>query len=286
MKFRIRHSTTYTYSHPVFLEPHLIRLCPRSDPRQRLLSFEFTISPQPSGVSHNIDADNNPFHLAWFNDLTVEFTIEACSVVETLKSNPFDSFLTCADSLPLKLSDDETTLLGSCLDCCSLIGPGDAELVKSLCREVEKEGGGTIFSTLQTLNYYLFEYVEKTTRPERGLQSIGTTLMTAQGACRDTALVFMAACRSWGIPARFVSGCQEGDPQKSEGELHAWAEVYLPGFGWLGYDPTHGLSVADRHIAFAASAIPEQAAPVTGTFRGTGADASMVHQVEMKVEQQ
>ena len=284
MKFRIKHSTTYTYSRSVFLEPHLIRLCPRSDPRQRLLSFELTVSPQPSGVSHNIDADNNPFHLAWFSDLTAEFTIESRSLVETMKVNPFDSFLTCNDRLPLKLSDDETTLLGPCLDSYSLMGPGDAELVKSLCREVEVRGNGSVLSTLQALNYYLFEYVDKTIRHDRGLQSVGTTLMTAQGACRDTALVFMAACRSWGIPARFVSGCQEGDPDQTEGELHAWAEVYLPGFGWLGYDPTHGLAVADRHISYASSALPEQAAPVTGNFRGTGTAAAMTHQVEMSVE--
>ena len=285
MKYRITHSTTYSYSMPVFLEPHVIRLCPRSDPRQKLLSFELSISPQPTGIAHNIDAEDNPFHLGWFSDLTTEFTIEARSLVETTNSNPFDSFLTCNDRLPLRLSDDETTLLGPCLDCYSLIGPGDAELIKSLCREVEALGGGSVLSTLQALNFYLFEYVEKTTRHDRGLQSVGTTLMTAQGACRDTALVFMAASRSWGIPARFVSGCQEGDPDQAEGELHAWAEVYLPGFGWLGYDPTHGLAVADRHVSYASSALPEQAGPVTGSFRGTGAAAEMTHQVEMAVEE-
>ncbi|NNF45779.1 MAG: transglutaminase family protein [Desulfobulbaceae bacterium] len=284
MKFKIRHSTTYTYDRPVFLEPHLIRLCPRSDPRQRLLSFDFTVTPEPAGAAHNIDADNNPFHLTWFNELTAEFTIESCSLIETLKTNPFDSYLTCGDSLPLLLSEVETTLLAPCLDSYSLIGPGDAELIKALCREVEAQGGGTVLSTLQALNHYLFEYVEKTTRHDFGLQPVGTTLMTARGACRDTALVFMAACRSWGIPARFVSGCHEGDPDESEGELHAWAEVYLPGFGWLGYDPTHGLAVADRHVSYAASAIPEQAAPVSGTFRGTGAAAAMEHRVEMSAE--
>lgn len=285
MKYRVNHLTTYTYTKPVFLEPHLIRLCPRSDPGQTVLSFKLHVSPQPTGISHNIDADNNPFHLVWFDDLTQEFQIDSSFLVETLKPNPFDSFLICEDVLPLQLNEDEATLLGPCLDSWSLMKPGDAELIKSLCREVEAVGGGTVFSTLQVLNHYLFDYIEKTTRADDGLQSIGTTLMTARGACRDTTLVFMAACRAWGIPSRFVSGCQEGDPDQSEGELHAWAEVYLPGFGWKGYDPTHGLAVADRHIAYAASAIPEQAAPVTGTFRGTDATATMAHQVEIAVEQ-
>lgn len=284
MKFRIRHSTTYTYTRPVFLEPHLIRLCPRSDPGQRLLSFDLEVSPLPAGMSHGMDGENNPFHLVWFNDLTSEFQIGSFYLVETLKSNPFDSFLTCDDGLPLNLTADEVTLLGPCLESSSLIGPGDTELIKSLCREVEAQGGGGVFATLQALNHYLFDYIEKTTRPNHGLQSIGTTLMTARGACRDTALVFMAACRVWGIPSRFVSGCQEGDPDQPEGELHAWPEVYLPGFGWKGYDPTHGLAVSDRHVAYAASALPEQAAPVTGTFRGTGASATLAHRVEIARE--
>jgi transglutaminase-like putative cysteine protease len=285
MKFKIRHSTTYTYTRPVFLEPHLIRLCPRSDPRQRLLSFDFSVSPPPAGAAHNIDAEDNPFHLTWFNDLTAEFTIEAWSLIETLKANPFDSYLTCEDRLPLALSDVESTLLEPCLDSYSLVAPGDVELIKSLCREVEAQGGGRVLATLQALNHYLFDYVEKTTRYDHGLQSVGTTLMSGRGACRDTALVFMAACRTWSIPARFVSGCHEGDPEQVEGELHAWAEVYLPGFGWLGYDPTHGLAVANRHVSYAASALPEQASPVAGTFRGTGAAAAMEHRVEMWREQ-
>ncbi len=284
MKFRIRHTTTYTYTRPVFLEPHLIRLCPRSDPGQRLLSFDCQVTPKPAGISSGLDAENNPFQLAWFNDLTSQFRLEASSLVETLKPNPFASFLSCGDALPLQLTEDEQTLLAPCLNIHRLMQPGDAELIKSLCREIETRSEGTVFSTLTALNRYLFDYTEKTTRTESGMQSIGTTLMTARGACRDTALVFMAACRSWGIPSRFVSGCQEGDPEQPEGELHAWAEVYLPGFGWLGYDPTHGLTVADRHVAYAASALPAEAAPVTGTFRGTGAAAAMSHQVEMSVE--
>ena len=284
MKYRIRHSTTYTYTGQVFLEPHVVRLCPRTDPGQRLHKFDLEMAPPPAGMSLGIDAENNPFHLVWFNDLTSEFRLDSSFLVETLKANPFDSFLTCEDRLPLKLSDDEAAVLGPCLDRFRLIGPGDAELIKSLCREVEAQSNGNVFSTLQTLNTYLFEYIEKTSRRDEGLQSIATTLMSARGACRDTTLVFMAACRSWGIPSRFVSGCQEGDPEQPEGELHAWAEVYLPGFGWKGYDPTHGLAVADHHIAYAASAIPEQTLPVAGTFRGTGVAASMRHRVEMAIE--
>jgi transglutaminase-like putative cysteine protease len=92
----------------------------------------------------------------------------------------------------------------------------------------------------------------------------------------------MAVCRAAAIPSRFVSGCQEGDPDCQEADLHGWAEVYLPGFGWRGYDPTHGLAVADRHIVYAASALVANAAPVSGSFRGTGATAQMQHRIRMQ----
>ena len=76
----------------------------------------------------------------------------------------------------------------------------------------------------------------------------------------------MEVCRTVGLAARFVSGYQEGDPDSSDRDLHAWVEIYLPGAGWRGYDPTLGLAVSDRHITVAASAIPQYAAPIQGTF--------------------
>ncbi|MEJ2056247.1 MAG: transglutaminase family protein, partial [Desulfofustis sp.] len=261
MKYSVNHSTIYTYSHDVFLEPHLIRLCPRSDPGQRLLSYELDIVPQPAGVSHGVDAENNPFHLAWFSYLTDRFEMNARFTVETLKTNPFDSFLTCADELPLSLSREERTVLAPCLDQnIYIIDERDRQAVDGIVEEA-KVGAGTVVGFLSGLNRYLYETIDKITRLDSGLQSISRTLETARGACRDTALVFMMACRAVSIPARFVSGCQEGDPAEPGADLHGWAEVYLPGFGWRGYDPTYGLAVADRHVAYAASAIVANAAP-------------------------
>ncbi len=282
MKYSVSHSTVYSYSRQVFLEPHLIRICPRSDPGQRLLSFDLKVTPQPAGMSDGIDAEINPFHLAWFNDLTDRFQIEARFVVQTLKANPFDSFVISGDTLPLKFSEDESRVLAPCLDCTPLNNGGDAQAVDKLLRFVEQRCGATVLDFLNYLNTCLFEKVDKVVRMDSGLQSVSQTLETSRGACRDTALVFMAVCRAAGIPARFVSGCQEGDPDSQEADLHGWAEVYLPGFGWRGYDPTHGLAVADRHIAYAASAVVANASPVSGSFRGTGAAAQMQHRIRMQ----
>lgn len=282
MKYRVNHRSIYSYSKEVFLEPHLIRLCPRNDNSQRLLDYHLEILPRPAGVSEGVDAENNRSHLAWFDDLTQRFEVNVRFTVETLKSNPFDSFLTCPDELPLRLSPDEQAVLSPYLARTERFDERDREAVDALVK-TRLAGSVGVFGFLNDLNRSLFDSIDKITRMDSGLQSISYTLETARGACRDTAVVFMAACRSVGIPARFASGCQEGDPAEPEADLHGWAEVYLPGFGWKGYDPTHGLAVADRHISYASSAIVANAAPVSGTFRGTGAVSQMQHRIEMEV---
>src|SRR5690606_27947417 len=88
-----------------------------------------------------------------------------------------------------------------------------------------------------------------------------------KGACRDLAMLFIDACRSQGLAARFVSGYAWQDAAQAEHDLHAWAEVYLPGGGWRGFDPSTGLATADHHIAVAACAVPDGAAPTTGTIQ-------------------
>jgi len=93
------------------------------------------------------------------------------------------------------------------------------------------------------------------------------TLAKQVGTCRDFTVLFMAVCRAVGLAARFVSGYQEGDLAQASHDLHAWAEVYVPGGGWRGFDPTLGLAVSDRHVAISAAVDPQQAAPVSGTLQ-------------------
>lgn len=282
MRYRVEHATAYRYSRPVFIEPHLIRLCPRCDAGQRLREFDLQVVPEPAGISDGIDAEGNPFHLVWFNGLAESFEIVSSSLVETVKVNPFDSFLLSGDYLPVVFSAAEKRVLEPYLDCRDFSGSGQAGPIAELAGDMARQGEGKVLKFLASLNRFLYERIDKTIRLDSGIQSVAETLGTGRGACRDSALVFMGVCRHMGIPARFVSGCQEGDPGVPEGELHAWTEVYLPGFGWKGFDPTHGLAVADRHIAYAASAVPDNCAPVAGTFRGTEAKARMEHAVTMK----
>lgn len=286
MRYRVEHVTAYRYSRPVFIEPHVIKLCPRCDAGQRLAAFNLAVEPEPAGMSDGIDAEGNPFHLVWFNGLAESFKITSAYRVETIKENPFDSFLLSGDFLPIVFSEHEKRVLGPYLDTTDFAASGDDRAIKELANELAGQGESKVFGFLTALNQFLYDRISKTTRLDSGIQPVAETLEKGRGACRDIAFAFMGACRYKGIPSRFVSGCQEGDPELPEGELHAWAEVYLPGFGWKGFDPTHGLAAADRHIAYAASAVPQNTAPVAGSFRGDEAKARMEHAVAITRETQ
>ncbi len=109
------------------------------------------------------------------------------------------------------------------------------------------------------------------------------TLSKQTGTCRDFTVLFMAVCRAVGLAARFVSGYQEGDLENTSHDLHAWAEVYVPGGGWRGFDPTLGLAVSNRHVAIAAAANPKDAAPVSGTLQ-SGQQAETTLESNIKLE--
>jgi anti-sigma factor RsiW len=110
------------------------------------------------------------------------------------------------------------------------------------------------------------------------------TLREGKGTCRDLAVLFCAACRTMGIASRFVSGYEREAALQERADMHAWAEVYLPGGGWRGYDPSQGLAVATSHGAVAAAADPRLAAPISGLYRGD-ARSEMQFTISMEVEE-
>ena len=113
---------------------------------------------------------------------------------------------------------------------------------------IEKAAGNSL-DFLVLLNTAIYENFTVEIRDDGPPLPPVVTMERKQGSCRDFAVLFIAACRSVGLAARFVSGYQEGDPDMVQRHLHAWAEVYIPGAGWRGYDPTHGLAVADKELA-------------------------------------
>jgi transglutaminase-like putative cysteine protease len=278
--FEIGHASAYVFSEPICLEPHTIRLRPRSDGSQRLVRYSLTIEPKPAGLAECLDLEGNVVTYAWFDRLTDSLRVSTQSEIETLRENPFDYILsdTAADRLPMEYSDE----LGLPLAPYRLrYGTDDAVAVfaRTIADETERHS----LPFLAALNRRIFQMCEVAIREEGDPQPPAATLVEQRGACRDLAVLFVDACRVLGFGARFVSGYQEGGPDQTRRYLHAWAEVYLPGGGWRGYDPTLGLAVADRHVAVAAGMRPGLAAPITGVFRGTGVASHMQADIRIRV---
>lgn len=277
MHFQIRHRTAYAFSEPVFVEPHIIRLRPRADGFQLLAAYSLDIDPEPAGLTFGIDLYGNTFASAWFNGLTPHLVIETRATIETTRSNPFDYLLAPEGVVPLPWEHPDprwAAYLGR---------PTGAEEddVARFARELAATAP-LITDFLAALNNRLYNSMDVIIREEGDPFEPEQTLSTAVGSCRDIAVVFMDACRAMGVPSRFVSGYQEGDPEQPRRDLHAWAEAWVPGAGWCGYDPTLGLIVADGHIAVAAAPEPRDAAPLTGSFRGSPATTSMTYEIELE----
>lgn len=283
MRFLIHHLTRYAYDRPVFLEPHLVRLRPRSDAFQHLIQHDLRVSPNPAGIASGIDAEGGPFDQLWFDQETDALEITTTSVVETLKTNPFD-YLVLFESqrLPIQLDALMHDSLAHCLKRSEVAAGDESAPLRLLTHGLIGEVQGSPLAFLDRLSSTLFHRIRRITREEPGILSPSRTLGEGHGACRDMAVLFIELCRLASIPARFVSGYREGDPDSSEQELHAWAEVFLPGAGWRGYDPTLGLAVQNRHVALTASAHPQLTAPVSGTYRGFGAESSL--QTSVRIE--
>lgn len=261
MRFRIRHRQSYTYSAPVFLEPHTIRMCPRSDWRQQCLHYQLAISPEPAGHSRNLDLDGNPTDQIWFNGLTDSLEVTATSIVETTGHNPFDYLLdTEAGTLPFSYPKSDGPRLQAYLNT-------DA-VTPSVRAFADACAGACASSTLSfpsSLADAIYHHVRYIQRPEGDPFSPETTLDKKEGSCRDVAVLFIACARAMGIAARFVTGYY--DPEERGPELHAWAELYLPGGGWRGFDPSSGLAISDDHITLSAAPESPGAATISGTTR-------------------
>ncbi len=286
MQYQIIHSTTYTYDRPVVLSAHTLRLQPRSDVTQKLLSFELEARPEPTKVSANIDLDGNATLKVWFPDKAVtSLAIKATSQVETYRTKPFDYLLEpWAVNLPIDYPASLLTQLQPYLVGQFLSYPGPIDPIAfQLSQAIWQETGGSTVSFLSELNQRIHQTCGYKIRETGSPLPAGVTWSQEAGSCRDFAVLMIEACRSMGLAARFVSGYQEGDPDASDRHLHAWAEVYLPGAGWRAYDPTHGLAVGDRHIAVYASPVASQTAPVSGSLKqGGGVQSEMTYQLSIQ----
>jgi transglutaminase-like putative cysteine protease len=265
MRISAVHSTVYRYDSAVYLEPHIFRLRPREDGVQRLHQYAIDIQPAPAGQSIGLDQDGSVALEAWFDRPVEQLSVNTAFQVETTRENPFD-FVLAADRYDEPLRASLAPYLGN--DGC----PEARGLVSGIDHPVD------FLSALNLRLYRNFEHVIRDSGPPN---PASVTLREGSGSCRDLAVLFCAACRANGLAARFVSGYEQAAASE-EGQMHAWAEVYLAGGGWRGYDPSRGLAVSTGHVAVAAAADPRLAAPVVGAYRGS-AQAKMEFAISMQV---
>ena len=279
MYFEITHKTTYSYSRPVFLEPHTLKLRPRCDGLQNLTQFESKIEPHPAGCADSIDLDGNVTAHVWFEGLTESLVVESRSKVFTQYRNPFNYILAeRADRLPISYLDPIQAFVAP-----YTLPQGASHYVEQFARHIANQTEWKTLRFLTTLNREIHECCRQVAREQGEAQPVEETLLRKRGSSRDLAVLFMEACRYVGIAARFVNGYHENGGDTDKRFLHSWGEVYLPGVGWRGYDPSQGLAVTDRHVALAAAGIPLLAAPVVGTFRGNAVTSELNAEIDIRV---
>jgi transglutaminase-like putative cysteine protease len=264
MKINVTHSTVYRYDFPVYLEPHIFRLRPRENSAQRLIAFDLQIAPTPAGTTECLDQDGTLALNAWFNAPTSEMRVASRFTVEMLRENPFDYVLTSQSlNLPLWYTEPLCAALSSYRNDAHV-----AESVKEYAKFVAAGAQWNTLSFLSALSLRIFQTYRQVTRPYGPPWPSHQTLSSQEGSCRDLAVLFCDACRVMGIAARFVSGYECASATAPDPYMHAWAEVYLPGIGWRGYDPARGLAVSNQHIAVAAGFDHDLASPVAGWYSG------------------
>jgi transglutaminase-like putative cysteine protease len=274
-RYRILHRTYYTFSGQVQLGPHVLRLRPREDHEVRIESATLTITPAAVLRWHR-DVEDNSVAIATFDAPASQLVIESDVIIQHFNAAPLD-FLVDAQAVdyPFAYAAEDQPVLFAYMDG-SRRSSADPVMawVDTLWRPGEPI---QTYALLQRLCVGIHEHIAYRVREEPGVQDAAETLALGTGSCRDSAALFIEAARCLGLAARFVSGYLQAEPSALNfGATHAWAEVYLPGAGWKGFDPSIGQMAGTQHIPLAVARLPESVPPVAGSFLGVpGTDLSV-----------
>jgi len=267
MKIRIQHRTTYNYNQPVSFGQHKIMMRPREGHDVHIESSILEIHP-----AHTIrwmrDVNGSSIAKVDFTAPSTQLSFYSELVLQQYDSNPLD-FLMDESAVHYPFVYDPYTL-PELTAFMSIIYPKDTGRLHEWLTQFWKPGEKMeTITLLQTVNTHINKNFTYQRRDERGVQTPAETLEKKSGSCRDFATLLLEACRCWGLAARFVSGYMQCEATEAGGaSTHAWAEVYLPGAGWKGFDPTSGIMTASQHVPVAVSRDPENAAPIAGSFVG------------------
>jgi len=267
----LTHETTYRYQRPISLGPQIIRLRPAPHCRTRVLSYSLDIQPEDHFLNWQQDPHSNYLARLVVPEKTGLFSIKVGLVAEMAVYNPFDFFLEpSAETFPFEYDPRVRKELEPYLET-EDVGP----LLRKWLGSIDLKPERTI-DFLVAINQRLQQEIGYVIRMEAGVQSCEETLDLNKGSCRDTAWLMVQILRNLGLASRFVSGYLiqlKPDMKSLDGpsgtekdftDLHAWTEVYLPGAGWVGFDPTSGLVAGEGHLPLAAAPHYVNAAPITG----------------------
>ncbi|MEC8360195.1 MAG: transglutaminase family protein, partial [SAR324 cluster bacterium] len=271
IKASIYHLTHYLYDRSVTVGPQFIRLRPAPHSRTKILSFSLEVNPQPHFLNHQQDPYGNWLARYFFPDSVRELKIEVQLTADLTVYNPFDFFIEEAAlewpfSYPAEFTVDLQIYLRK---------EGSGPLLKKWLNSIAQQPKPTV-DFLVGINQRIASEIRYVIRMEPGVQSPEETLSLGQGSCRDSSWLLVQIFRGLGLAARFVSGYLiqlKADVEALDGpsgtdhdftDLHAWCEVYLPGAGWVGLDPTSGLLAGESHIPLAATPHYRNAAPWSG----------------------
>lgn len=268
----LHHTTRYGYGRPVSLGPQIVRLRPAPHCRTRIAGYSLAVQPERHFLNWQQDAYGNWLARFVFPEKTGEFLIDVDLRADIAAINPFDFFVEpYAETWPFLFSAEQRQDVASFL-AAEPAGPRLTEFLRSVPRQPHNT-----VDFLIGLNRRIERSIRYITREDVGVLTPEETLAAGAGSCRDTAWLLVQILRDLGVPARFVSGyliqlkSDESEPtdgnriKHDSAELHAWAEAYLPGAGWIGLDPTSGLLCGEGHLPLAAAPHFRSVAPVSGT---------------------
>jgi uncharacterized protein (DUF2126 family)/transglutaminase-like putative cysteine protease len=271
LKIVISHKTTYKYDRKVSLSPHIFRLRPAPHSRTPIESYSIKITPENQFFNWQQDPFGNYVARLVFPDKTDELSVDVEIIADLKTINPFDFFIEeYAEEFPFTYTDIIKKELQPYLEVTD-----NGKLLKAFIKTLDYTPRKTIYFLID-INQKIYEYLNYNIRMDPGVQTCEETLAQKNGSCRDYAWLFVQTLRHLGFGARFVSGYLvqlksdeksldgPSGPEEDFTDLHAWAEVYLPGAGWIGFDATSGLLAGEGHIPLACTPSFESAAPVSG----------------------
>ena len=267
LRYKILHRTYYNFSAAVRLEPHTLLIRPREGHELRIESSILEITP-PATLRWHRDVEDNSVAIATFDSSASQLLIESEVIIQQYNRAPLD-FLVAdyAMDYPFSYTPEDRVVLAPYMDV-AMRKSGDT-LDQWLAKIWRPDDQVQTYALLTRISAQIRNELSYRLREEPGVQTAVETLSYGTGSCRDFANLFVEAARRLGLAARFVSGYHHAPPSAVDfGATHAWAEVYLPGAGWKGFDPTLDEIAGTNHIAVAVARLPESIPPVAGSFFG------------------